>query len=422
VKPLRILVIQPTGDRMGHYGIYTVKLCQALGKIGHSVALCTNRIYPERYLQEPLDFTVYEIDGGRLGFERYERQFSGIEPYYGFEPHYWWGHFKTNLRVAWEGMRLCRLQHFDAVYMTDVEFLIASLVVRRHRAAVPPVVIQVSAANFTLDTYSGSLPKKVYKVLQREVFRRMLGREIRAISILGEWHRDRLRRQLRAPHDFPIAVIPDGGGDAGVPIDKREARSKLGIGHTGPILLFFGMLRRDKGIETLIDAASRVPKGDWRILIAGFPLDYTADKIHALVAKHNVQDRVILRLEYISDDEVPLYYYASDGVVFPYAGIYTGGSGPLMKGACTYGRAVIACRVSELGRLVEEHGLGFISAPDDPQSLAAAIDKFLVTPDERRREMAERALALGRANSWHLMATRFSELFGGLLGSGNASR
>src|SRR2546430_5947530 len=169
MEPLRILVVQPTGDRMGHYGIYTVKLCQALGKIGHSVTLCTNRIYPERYLQEPFNFTVYEVDGGRLGFDQYERQLSG------FEPYYWWGHFKTSFRVAWEGMKLCRLQHFDAVYMTDVEFLIASVVVRRHRASVPPIVIQVSAANFTLDTYSGARSKKVYKVFQREVFRRMLG-------------------------------------------------------------------------------------------------------------------------------------------------------------------------------------------------------------------------------------------------------
>src|SRR5947209_19752601 len=44
------------------------------------------------------------------------------------------------------------------------------------------------------------------------------------------------------------------------------------------------------------------------------------------------------RSGYISDDEMPLYYYASDAVVFPYASFYTGGSGPLMKGACTYGR------------------------------------------------------------------------------------
>jgi len=402
---MRILVVQPTGDRMGHYSIYTVKLCQALGKLGHSVTLCTNRVYPERHISEPLAFTIHEVAGGRLSFDQYERQLSG------FQPYYWWGHFRTSFRVASDAMRLCRSQRFDTVYMTDVEFLMASVVVRRHRATVPPVVIEVSAANFTFDAYPGSWPKKIYKTFQREVFRRTLGREIRAISILGEWHRERLKRQLRLPNDFTVSVIPDGGGDAHSPVDRFEAREKLGIAHRGPVLLFFGMLRRDKGIEGLIDAASRVPSADWRILIAGFPMDYTVDEINALVAKHGVRDKVILRSGYISDDEMPLYYYASDAVVFPYASFYTGGSGPLMKGACTYGRPVIASDVSELGRLVRESDLGLLAKPDDSASLAACIHDFLAMPEDSRLQMGERALALARANSWDVMAERFSELF-----------
>jgi len=402
---LRILVVQPTGDRMGHYGIYTVKLCQALGRQGHAVTLCTNRIYPERYIREPLAFTVYEVEGGRLSFEPYERQLSR------FEPYYWWGHFKTSLRIASEALWLCRSQQFDVVYMSDVEFLMASLVAKRIRGAVPPIVIGVSAANFTFDTYPGSLPKRVYKVLQREVFRRTLGREIQAISILGEWHRERLRSQLRLPDDFPIVVIPDGAGDAGPAIAQREARDRLGITHAGPLLLFFGMLRRDKGIEGLIEGVSRVPRDDWRLLVAGFPMDYSVQEINTLVARYRVRDRVILRLEYISDGEVPLYYYASDGVAFPYASFYTGGSGPLMKGACTYGKPVIASAVSEMGRLVEEHSIGLTSAPDDVFSLADTLRQFFELPKERRAEMAERALALGRANSWDAMAERFSHLF-----------
>lgn len=402
---MRILVVQPTGDRMGHYGVYTVKLCQALGKLGHAVTLCTNRVYPERHISGPLAFTIHEVAGGRLSFDRYERRLSG------FKPYYWWGHFRTSFRVAWDAMRLCRAQRFDAVFMTDVEFLMASLIVRRYRDVAPPIVIEVSAANFTFKTYPGSWPKKIYKVFQREVFRRTLGREIRAIAVLGEWHRERLRRQLRLPHDFTVAVIPDGGGDADNPVDRFEAREKLGIGHRGPILLFFGMLRRDKGIEGLIDAASRVPMDDWRILIAGFPLDYTVDEINALVAKQGVRDKVILRLDYISDDEMPLYYYASDAVVFPYSSFYTGGSGPLMKGACTYGRPVVASDVSELGRLVRESDLGLLSKPDNPESLAACIRDFLMIPEDRKLRMAERALALGRANSWDAMAERFSQLF-----------
>jgi hypothetical protein len=34
---LRILYVQPACDRKGHYGLSTIKLCQALAKLGHSV-------------------------------------------------------------------------------------------------------------------------------------------------------------------------------------------------------------------------------------------------------------------------------------------------------------------------------------------------------------------------------------------------
>ena len=83
----------------------------------------------------------------------------------------------------------------------------------------------------------------------------------------------------------------------------------------------------------------------------------------------------------------------------------------MMKGACTFGRPVIASDVSELGRLVRESGLGLLCKPEDPESLAESIREFLAMPEERRAAMAQRALALGRTNSWGAMAERFTQLF-----------
>src|SRR5207237_280609 len=104
---------------MGHHGIFTVKLSQALAKMGHALTVC-------------------------------------------------------------------RLRAFDVIYMTDVEFLTASLILKAHRAALPPIVMEVSAANFSFLDYPGSLWRKCYKVFQREVFRTTLGREIAACAVLGE--------------------------------------------------------------------------------------------------------------------------------------------------------------------------------------------------------------------------------------------
>ncbi len=66
---MNLLIIQPTGDRFGHFGIYTAKLAQQLANRGHQVTVCTNRLEVSKYLTEAPKFRLIEIEGGRLGFE-----------------------------------------------------------------------------------------------------------------------------------------------------------------------------------------------------------------------------------------------------------------------------------------------------------------------------------------------------------------
>lgn len=402
---LRVLVIQPTGDKRGHYGIYTTKLSQSLAHLGHSVVVCTNRLFPERYLHEPPAFTIRDVGRGTLGFERFDQAISARPV------SYYYGYFRNSFLVTRAGLRAASSEPFDVVYITDAEFLTAALLLRGFKKRLPPIVMEVSAANFSFRDYPGALPKKLYKSFQREIFKSVLGRQIRAIAVLGEWHKLRLRAQLRLPETFPIEFIPDGGEEPAERLDMSEARRRLGISYRGPLLMFFGMLRRDKGIEDLLRAAARVREHDFRLVIAGSPMEYTETQIRDLVERAGVADKTVLRLEYIAEGDVPLHFFGCDALVLPYAGSYRGGSGPLMKGACTYGRPVIASDVSEMGRLVREHGLGVLAAPGSSESLAAAITQFLQLPDEVRAEMGRRAAALARANTWDAMAERFTSLF-----------
>jgi len=401
----RVLVVQPTGDKMGHYGLVATKLCQALAKRGHTVTLCTNLIRPESYLNEPPAFSTELVGGGRLAFEAFDRAMNHCRPYY------YWGYYRNSYAVTSAALKLCRRRTFDVVYMTDVEFLVAALLLWAHRHFVPPVVMQVNAANFSFRDYPGSIFAKSYKVIQREIFRTTLGTEIAACAVLGEWHRERLRTQLRIPPGLPIAVIPDGGDPPAAALSHAAARAALGIDYGGPVFLFFGMLRRDKGIEYLVRAAALLREKEFRLMIVGHPMEYAAAQIAEMVRDAGVSDRVILRLGYAADRDVSAYFFAADALVLPYTRAYRGGSGPLMKGACAHQRPVIASNVSEMGGLVERHAIGFVCVPEDPSSLADAMRAFLALPDGDRVEMGTRASALTRANSWEVMADRFTELF-----------
>ena len=69
---MKILFIQPTADKRGHYGIYTINLCQELSKLGNEVYLFTNKVYPEKFLTaEPL-FKIIEYKKGKYAFEKFD--------------------------------------------------------------------------------------------------------------------------------------------------------------------------------------------------------------------------------------------------------------------------------------------------------------------------------------------------------------
>jgi glycosyltransferase involved in cell wall biosynthesis len=398
---------------MGHYGIFTARLSQALGKLGHAVTVCTNRFSPELYLSEPPLFVVETVAAGRLAFGRFDDAMSRRPLYY------YWGYYRNSYRITAAALALCRDREFDVIYMTDVEFLVAALLLKASRARrvqarpmrLPPVVMEVNAANFSFSDYPGSMLRKGYKVVQREVFRTALGREIAACAVLGDWHRERLRAQLRVPDGFPVEAIPEGGDAAEPPPPSPIARRQLGIDFAGPVLLYFGILRKDKGIETLLAAAARLAEVEFRIIIAGFPMEYAESEVAELVRRTGLGEKVILRLGYVAAAEVPAYFGAADALLLPYARSYRGGIGPLMKGACAYGRPVIATDVSGLGPFVDRHAIGLTCPAESPEALAERMREFLSLPASRVREMGERALALGRANSWDAMAERFSHLF-----------
>lgn len=395
---MKVLFIQPTCDRKGHYGIWAVKLCQALAKMGHHVTLCTNKVDPKHYLNEEPLFNIVEVGNGKFSFERFDR-------------NAFWSYFRNTYVITLEALRLSRREKFDVIHIADGEFMTASFILKKYESCLPPVIRLVNVPNFSFNTYPGSTIKKLYKVIQREIFKTTIGKGIKALTVLGEWQREMLRSQLRLKQDFPIVVIPDGGGEPVEVLNKLEAREKLGINFDGPIFLFFGMLRKDKGIEYLIEALHLLRNEHLKLIIAGDPTEYTESKIQEMVQRAKASEKIILELEYIAEDKVPFYFIACDALILPYSKIYKGLTGIIMKWACTYKKPVIATDVSGMGGLIKQYGIGLVAEPENPSSMAERIREFLSLSEKEQEKMAENASNLAKLNSWTAMAERFTELY-----------
>jgi len=398
---MKILFVQPTGDKRGHYGLWTSKLCQATAKHGEDLTLVTNKLGAEKYLNEKSEFRLIEVRDQKYAFDRYDKameQGSGL---------FWYGYFRNTFVILKYALKLCKKEKFDVLYLTDVEYLTASLLLKWYRKHLPPVVWHVQAANFSYDSYLGSRLKKLYKVFQRSIFSSTLNQEVKGFAVLGEYHRKKLKEQLNLTDNFGLEVIPDGADIYINTTPQPVSRQEIGLSYSGFVFLFFGMLRKDKGLQNLIEAASLLSQYDFKIVIAGAPFEWSKAELSALISQYKLEEKVELHSGYVPDHKMASYYLASDAVIFPYNASYTGSCGPLTKGACSYERPVIVTDVSDLGRVVREYQNGLIANPGEAGCLAEAMEKMLNLSSTEQAQMKSNVKLMAKQHTWETVSRKF---------------
>lgn len=218
-----------------------------------------------------------------------------------------------------------------------------------------------------------------------------------------------------------ITVIPFGINNA-VPntsLTSEEARHQLGIRKGQRVLLFFGHIAPYKGLEYLIAAFRQVFARDesYRLIIAGRPKN--CPKYWAPIERSLRDDieagRVLLRADFIPDSETEVYFKAADIFVLPYRHVYQ--SGVLFLGH-SFGLPVLAADVGSLRDEIVEGKTGFVFRPEDPDDLAAAIERYFSSElyahlDERRPQIRDEAI---QEHSWDQVADITVSVYGGLLG------
>jgi glycosyltransferase involved in cell wall biosynthesis len=177
---------------------------------------------------------------------------------------------------------------------------------------------------------------------------------------------------------------------------------------SGTTLLFFGLIRRYKGLDVLVSALpeirSRVP--DARLVVAGDPLE-PIGPVRELAASLGVQGAVEWRLEFVPDSEVAPLVASAAAVVLPYREIESSGVLALAFG---HGRPAVVSDLGAVGEAVREFGAGRAVPPEDPSALAEACADLLTDPDALRRAY-EGALAARAALTWDEAALAHERLY-----------
>ena len=175
------------------------------------------------------------------------------------------------------------------------------------------------------------------------------------------------------PHASARHVLHPLYDNFGDPVSKKEARRKLNLDADGKILVFFGFIRKYKGVDILLQAMTdtRIRNTNIRLLIAGEFYE-NARLYHQLASSLDIEDKIIWSNQFIPDSEVKYYLCAADVIIQPYRQATQSGVTPL---AYHFEKPMIVSNVGSLPNLVPHEKVGLVCEPT-AESIASAIIRF----------------------------------------------
>lgn len=190
----------------------------------------------------------------------------------------------------------------------------------------------------------------------------------------------------------------------GKPLPRPDARRKIGIG-SGPVLLFFGFVRKYKGLDLLLEAMpailEKIP--DARLLVVG---EYFEDQTEyqQLIERLGIAERVDVVDRYIPNEEVPVWFSAADLLVLPYRSATNSG---IVQIGYNFSLPSVVTDVGSLSEVVVDGHSGIVIPDAEPQTLADAVERAFTegTLERLRQGIVEER----KKYTWSEFARRLEE-------------
>lgn len=183
---------------------------------------------------------------------------------------------------------------------------------------------------------------------------------------------------------------------------RKFLKEKYGVNTstTDDVILFFGYIRKYKGLDILLDAMPEVISNrNIKLIIAGEFYDDEKKYLNKLTDL-NLSENIFLVKEFIPNDDVKFFFSACDLVVLPYLSATQSGIIPV---AYFYDKPVVVTDVGALTEVVEDGNTGYVVKPNDEGSLAKAICKFFESGE--RQSIEENIVNEKKKYDWETFTT-----------------
>jgi glycosyltransferase involved in cell wall biosynthesis len=191
----------------------------------------------------------------------------------------------------------------------------------------------------------------------------------------------------------------------GEKLNKLDARNALGIKEDVNLVLFFGLIRKYKGLDMLLDAFNELKDNpNVMLLIAG---EFYEDKqpYLDLIEKYQIQDQVILHAKFIANEDVKLYFSAADLVALPYR---TATQSGVTQVSFHFEVPTLVTNVGGLGEIIPHKKAGYVVEPNG-KAIAESIKDYFA--NQRMPMFTEGMKQEKQKYDWKIFVNEVLDLF-----------
>lgn len=172
----------------------------------------------------------------------------------------------------------------------------------------------------------------------------------------------------------PVLTLPHPMYDIyGELLDKAVSKLELGLRADDKVVLFFGLIRKYKGLDILLNAFAdkRVRDRNIKLVIAG-EFYAGAEEYEKQISDLQLETSIVRATHFIPNEEVNKYFSAADVVVQPYKNATQSG---ITQIGFHFSKPMIVTNVGGLPEFIRHNELGLVAEVDAP-SVAAAIVRY----------------------------------------------
>lgn len=237
----------------------------------------------------------------------------------------------------------------------------------------------------------------------------LLSRSYKALIVHNQYSAIKLKKFLGQKEIKNLQIIPHGNYIHAInaTFARNEAINDLGFDPSSRYVLFYGQIKKSKGLDLLLEAIQH-SNTDFKLIIAGKLRIKNFAAYQKIIDKYNMGNRVLLLLKHMSNEETNRLFAACEVVVLPYRAIYQ--SGVLLL-AMSYGKTVIASDLPPFEEIIRHGENGLLFKKNNPDELAKILHRVYLKEFNLEKINHEARKQAEENFSWQQIGYKFSVLF-----------